>query len=193
MVDLTEVYKLIESAEVQLRDRKFSESIETYRKSVEAIDKLETQHESVAVVGDVEQALTLLKKDLDRKIQEIKVLGKLSAQSSPTEISNTASQEPLMTYRLSGFQNNILAIVRGKTDPKSGVSASEIENSISKEVSQLFKSFAFIDQQKFKEYDNKVEQLVRENRKLTGQIAKLKERWDSLVESARQKRNQQNE
>lgn len=178
---------------MQLRDRKFSESIETYKKSAEAINQLEIQHESIANVGDLEQALNLLKKDLNRKIREIQILGKFSAQSSPVETNDTASHEPMVAYRLSGFQNNILAIVRGKTDPKSGVSASEIENSISKEVSQLFKSFALIDQQKFKEYDNKVEQLVRENRKLTGQIVKLKERWDSLVESARQKRNQQNE
>lgn len=47
------------------------------------------------------------------------------------------------------------------------------------------------EQRRTREYQIKVEHLNKDVKKLSSQNSKLKERWDSLVESARQRKNRQ--
>ncbi|SCU92683.1 LANO_0E01750g1_1 [Lachancea nothofagi CBS 11611] len=176
----------------ELRERKFEDSIKLYSAVLKLIEKLESEHDGFENVEDVQSALSLLKKEIEGKITEVQRLNvqrkTLNAKSSGNE--NRESQAFNGTQV---FCANILNAVRAKTDLKPGISLYELENSVSRELSQLLQGVSLVDQQKFKEYEFKIEQLHRENKQLTSQINKLKERWDSLVESARLKRNLQHE
>ena len=66
-----------------------------------------------------------------------------------------------------------------------------IKNEVAQQFAQFRRELSVYEQKKSRDYEAKSEQVMKENKKLLNQVNRLKERWDSLVESAKQKRNQQ--
>lgn len=69
----------------------------------------------------------------------------------------------------------------------------ELDYRIAQQFSQFRKELALYEQKKSKDYNARLEQAIAENKKLSNQILKLRGRWDSLVESAKQRRSRQHE
>lgn len=65
------------------------------------------------------------------------------------------------------------------------------EMKINLRLEQFKKELVLYEQNKFKEYGMKIDQVAKENKKLSNEIGRLRERWDSLVESAKQRRDKQ--
>lgn len=188
------IYEIIERAELQLRERKLDEATKAYEMSLASIKHFNSENDGPAAIPNVKEAINLLEKDICRRIRDIERLNKLNTQQKVLDNDGARiPYEPMLASRLELFKSNLFNLFKEKTNPRTGVSWSDIEVLFSQEVSQLFASIAVMDQQRYRESDLKIEQLSKENKKLTAHIAKLKERWDSLVESARQKRNQQHE
>ncbi|CEP62558.1 Atg38p LALA0_S05e08306g [Lachancea lanzarotensis] len=194
MSELKDIYELIANAELKVREHNFEESINVYQETVKLIEELESKNEGFKQIEDVKTAIDLLKIDIEGKISELQQL-KLRA-ATPTakpdyvaavELPKASSDSPQT------FVEKILTLVRSKTELKPGVSIYDLESGIAREAAQLLQGLSWVGQQRSKEYEAKIEQMCAENKQLTTQIHKLKERWESLVESARQKRNQQHD
>ncbi|CCD24384.1 Atg38p NDAI_0D00700 [Naumovozyma dairenensis CBS 421] len=95
---------------------------------------------------------------------------------------------------------NLLESIKGQYHLLNGNAKDERKNDEDEFIKQLNTTFesqfdmfrkelGFYEQKKFSEYDTNLDNLIKENKKLLNQIVKLRERWDSLVESAKQRRN----
>ncbi|SCU99265.1 LAFA_0G22980g1_1 [Lachancea sp. 'fantastica'] len=194
MPELKDIYELIANAELKVREHNFEESINVYLETVKLIEEFESKNKGFDQVEDVKTAIELLKIDIESKVWELQQLN-LRAKTPAAKPDNVAAVKNPMTTTESPqtFVENVLNLVRSKTELKPGASVHDLETGIAAETTQLLRGLSWVDQQRSKEYEARIEELCTENKQLTTQIHKLKERWDSLVESARQKRNQQND
>ncbi|AMD20490.1 HDL254Cp [Eremothecium sinecaudum] len=209
MVDLINVYAHIEAGEQYSRDSNYLGTVKEYNKALEKILQLE---DSVEVNEGLKDAIGLLKQDLLVKIKELQHL----QQKRPNNAANSATVTAVMnsgTVRVQGSVNEggnsisisdpFLASIVNKLHMNilqslsqlSGIQVdkTELEQLLMYQIKNLEKEIALFEQRKFREYDSKMEQLIKENKRLSNQVLRLKDRWDSLVESARQKRNQQDD
>lgn len=85
----------------------------------------------------------------------------------------------------SNLNNDIQLKVEGEKIPKNS------EMKINLRLEQFMKELVLYEEKKFKEYGMKIDQVTKENKKLSNEIGRLRERWDSLVESAKQRRDKQ--
>lgn len=176
--------------------------------------QLESGFENEGQKDKVTEAIRLLDEDIVSKIEEIEKLQQYSKQKKAnsqsrvdTPISRDASSlldtntgwsmnlsstslDPMLVSAFNAFQNNLFSILKAEHSGNND-GASSIELRLLQELNQLKKDVCIIEQKKWKDYDVKTELLIKENKKLSNQIIKLRERWHSLVESAKQKRNQQ--
>lgn len=74
------------------------------------------------------------------------------------------------------------------TTPKSN---EEKEQIFIRHIEQFKKELVWYEKKKFSQYDTDLSTLTKENAKLRQQVEKLRDRWNNLVESARQKREHQ--
>lgn len=100
--------------------------------------------------------------------------------------------EPLLVSLVDSLRDNVFDVVKSGyhtniTNAKRK-NLNDFELKIAVVIDQFKKELLIYEQQKFKDYNTKVEQLTLENSKLAMQIAQLKERWDGLVESAKKRR-----
>ncbi|QLQ79151.1 hypothetical protein HG537_0B04990 [Torulaspora globosa] len=98
--------------------------------------------------------------------------------------------EPFLGRILSKLQSNLTTRIEERIKDKDGVS---VESIVNQQLVQFRKDLAVYEQRKIREYTSRLEQANKENRKLSHQIVRLRERWDSLVESAKQRRIRQQE
>lgn len=102
----------------------------------------------------------------------------------------TPNNDPLFLSITNKMQNNLTTTIRKMVSGLNrNISSQALEEQINQHIEQFKKELSWYEQNKFAEYDNKTLQLERENRKLLNQVEKLRQRWESLVESARQRRN----
>lgn len=99
--------------------------------------------------------------------------------------------DPLLNKILNKLQSEMLAKLGEKINDKDFQKGQGIEAIINQNLMQFTKDLALYEQKKYKEFNGRLEKANSENKKLSTQIIKLRERWDSLVESAKQRRTRQ--
>lgn len=198
-----QIYTSIESGEQLLRDNNINESLKEYEK---AFIDLKNSQKDINIQDNVQQAINLLIQDLEVRINELEVLNRqknLRYNQGTTSINNARIQEinrtltsespvtdPLLISITNKLQNNLLQNLT--TNLKCNrLSPQDIEIIVQQQLTQFKREMAIFEQKKFRDFELKFEQMVKENRKLSNQVVRLKNRWDSLVESAKQKRNLQ--
>lgn len=97
--------------------------------------------------------------------------------------------DPVMNAFFSKLQSSMLEIIEEAKDEKTDVN--ELNSTAIFRIDQFKKEMLIYEQRKLREYQMKIEQITQENKKLSIRNAKLKERWDNLVESALQRKNRQ--
>ncbi|CCK68713.1 Atg38p KNAG_0B02700 [Huiozyma naganishii CBS 8797] len=114
-----------------------------------------------------------------------------SEQSGDGEGNNFVS-DPILTGILNKLQTNLFALT---ADTKGvGVDGRGTKNAnleVSHHIEQFKRELSWYEQKKFSEYDSRLERTRKENRKLLQEVEKLKDRWNNLVESAKQRRNRE--
>lgn len=109
--------------------------------------------------------------------------------------NDTASlqMEPFLGRILGMLQNNLITKIEEQMKGKDIKGVSSIEAIVNQQLVQFRKELAVYEQKRIRDFTNRLDQANKENRKLSNQIVKLRERWDSLVESAKQRRTRQQE
>lgn len=97
--------------------------------------------------------------------------------------------DPLLMSILNRLQFNLNNDIQLKTE--GGKNSKNSEMKINLRLEQFKKELVLYEQKKFKEYGMKIDEITKENKKLANEIGRLRERWDSLVESAKQRRDKQ--
>ena len=97
--------------------------------------------------------------------------------------------DPILMSILNRLQFNLNNDMQTKVE--AGKNSKSLEMKINLRLEQFKKELVLYEQKKFKEYGMKIDQVTRENKKLSNEIGRLRERWDSLVESAKQRRDKQ--
>lgn len=98
--------------------------------------------------------------------------------------------DPFLLGIMNKMENNMVAeMTRVQTVSDSKQTQIQIEQAVHKHVEQFKREVAWYEQKKFVEYDTKMKQLEKENKKLQSKVEWLRLRWDSLVESAKERRN----
>lgn len=205
----TQIYDHIEAAEQLSRERNYQSAVKEYEHALTDLQALEKQ---LGTNGKLKHAMILLREDIQIKIKELEQwelrqpsagLGaglspnrKNSPVRGPEATSHLSNgvpiADPFLASIINKLQTNILQTLSqrlaGEGKP---MGKQELEAVVSPQMTQFQKEMTVFEQRKFREYDSKMDQLLKENRKLSNQVIRLKDRWDSLVESAKQKRNQQ--
>ncbi|QLL31638.1 hypothetical protein HG536_0B05020 [Torulaspora globosa] len=101
--------------------------------------------------------------------------------------------EPFLGRILNKLQSNLTLRIEERMKDKDGKNGASVEAIVNQQLVQFRKDLAVYEQRKVREYTSRLEQATKENRKLSNQIVRLRERWDSLVESAKQRRIRQQE
>lgn len=177
-------------------------AIQEYRKAIKQLDYI---NETEDLPENVQYAVTLLHDDILLRVKELGVLQEVQSNSESSESGSNSSisrfvsdgslypngnsvliSDPLLLSITSKLENSVMCLINASEDPGS-VSKTEIMQ----QFSQFKRELTVYEQKKSKDYEGKMEQVIKENKKLSNQVNRLKERWDSLVESAKQKRNQQ--
>ncbi|KAG0662729.1 hypothetical protein C6P45_001056 [Maudiozyma exigua] len=68
------------------------------------------------------------------------------------------------------------------------VQKSLINEEVQQHMEQFRKELSWYEQRRIEEYENRIEQTENDNKKLSLQVERLKQRWDSLVESAKERK-----
>lgn len=97
--------------------------------------------------------------------------------------------DPVLISILNRLQFNLNNDMESKVKEVKNSNNSEMK--INLRLEQFKKELVLYEQNKFKEYGMKIDQVAKENKKLSNEIGRLRERWDSLVESAKQRRDKQ--
>ena len=99
--------------------------------------------------------------------------------------------DPIFTGIINKLQNNIHVAINNNLE-KSNSSLDSQRRIINEEVQQHMEQFkkeiSWYEQRRIMEYENRIEQTENDNKKLTLQVERLKQRWDSLVESAKERK-----
>lgn len=205
---MCKIYEHIEAAENYSRERNYKDTIREYKASLEKLTDLEKGTE---FNKELKNALGLLREDICIKIRELKICG----QKAKTDGSGVPKQggsgsnngigysigsgdsdgeckflDSFLVSIIHKLQHDILEYMSEKFVSVKGFDRSEAEKVVSVLFGKLQRDISIVEQGKFREYDANMKQLVKENKKLCSQVLRLRDRWDSLIESARQKRNQ---
>lgn len=101
------------------------------------------------------------------------------------------NSDPIFTGIINKLQNNINIAIDNNID-KSNSSLDSQRRKINEEVQQHMEQFKkeinWYEQRRIMEYANRIEQTENDNKKLSLQVERLKHRWDSLVESAKERK-----
>lgn len=100
------------------------------------------------------------------------------------------NNDPLFLGIINKLQSNVILSVSNQTKDiqQNEEGTQSIEEKIQQHVEQFRKEVSWYEQKKYEEYENKIQEIERENRKLNLQVDRLKQRWDSLVESAKERK-----
>ncbi|CAH01779.1 Atg38p [Kluyveromyces lactis] len=199
--ELNNVYETIDDAESYIKRNKLSRAIELFEnasKQLDAINSMESLPENI------HNAIVLLREDIDARVKELGMLQEAQSTSESSEIGSNSSlsrfmmdgsfyhngnslflTDPLLSSITSKLENNVIRSITSKQTDK------VIKNEVAQQFAQFRRELSVYEQKKSRDYEAKSEQVMKENKKLLNQVNRLKERWDSLVESAKQKRNQQ--
>lgn len=205
------MYNCIDGADKQTRKGDLSEALEQYRQALELLAGLKCEDTSPEII----HALELLRQDIDSRIKELESLQERRKPlvSQDGTVANSAvslaktrswdnsrnllngmgpSNDPILASILSKLQANLVNSVceQFKDDPHV---VKDLDNRIAQQLARFRKDLALYEQKKSKDYNAKLEQAMAESKKLSNQILKLRGRWDSLVESAKQRRSRQHE
>lgn len=101
--------------------------------------------------------------------------------------------DPLLASILSKLQANLLNSVCEQFQEEDPHVVRDLDNKIGQQLVRFKKELGLYEQKKSKDYNTRLDQAINENKKLSNQILKLRGRWDSLVESAKQRRSRQHE
>lgn len=196
-------------------------ALEQYQRALDQLQELQSQHDASQLEEDIMNAIQLLQEDIASKVRELERMHQLQQQYQKTSAlngnnstilamrtpssstilrnldasgssnNNNLNMDPLLGCITTKLQNSLVSSLLSKFGDT--YDSGELESLMTQHVTQLKRDIAIFEQRKFKDYEVRLEQLIKENKKLSNQIVKLKTRWDSLVESAKQKRNLQNE
>lgn len=183
-----------------------------YKEALTEIDQLlSTLKKNKTVSIELIDSIECLRVNLSKSIFDYSSLSK-QQKSSPTPLlpdmrtllnnsiyPNIQNQEscqidldddPALNMIMNKLQTNVV-----KSLKESEISKGEIQNPNSKlyielnyHMEQFKKELVWYEKKKFQQYDNDMASLLKKNTKLQHQVDKLKDRWDNLVESARQRR-----
>lgn len=103
--------------------------------------------------------------------------------------SNGLIMDPLLVSLVSKLQANLVNGLREEMNDEESFSIQEAETLVSQQIAKFKKELGIYEQKKVKDHNLRLDQAITENKKLSNQIIKLRERWDSLVESAKQRRS----
>lgn len=106
-----------------------------------------------------------------------------------TDITSSTFIDPYTSSMLSKLQNSMVDLIKEAKNQKTDVN--DLVSTALFQIDQFKKEMLIYEQRRTREYQIKVEHLNKDVKKLSSQNSKLKERWDSLVESARQRKNRQ--
>ncbi|AET41371.1 Atg38p Ecym_8075 [Eremothecium cymbalariae DBVPG len=206
-----QIYEHIEIAEQHCIERNYQNASKEYE---HVLEQLESLVKDLALNGDLKRAIMLLKEDIELKVKELEQWDQrkqptpanttqglsTNNKSSPGRVIdmnmhlNNANPitDPFLASIINKLQTNILQVLTQQFAGEAKTAGQkEVSCLVTQQIAQFQKEIAIFEQRKFREYDTKMDQLIKENKKLSNQVVRLKDRWDSLVESAKQKRNQQ--
>lgn len=154
--------------------------------------------------GNIHNAIVLLREDIDIRVKELGMLQEAQSTSESSEVGSNSSlsrfvtdgslyhngnslslADPLLLSITSKLENNIVRLITSTQTDKVN------KTDVVQQFAQYRRELTMYEQKKSKDYEARLEQIMKENKKLLNQVNRLKDRWDSLVESAKQKRNQQ--
>lgn len=190
------------------------EALSKYESALKCLNPEEDDKETERWSPEVVQAIKLLRQDLRERVRDIEALidlqrpstAKSSAISTSVLLSANPSSpnmssirggshaigiqpDPLLVKIMNKLQIDLVAKIDENNDKKS----QKTEAIINQHLIQFMKDLSLYEQKKYKEFNARLEKANNENKKLSNQIVKLRERWDSLVESAKQRRTRQQE
>lgn len=197
------------------------EAINKYKKALESLNPTNENLDSGQLSAEVNHAVELLRQDIDARIRELEsiielqkppskdasAIGSIVLNMNPSMQGMGKSRswqnaregspasglhtDPVLVSILNKLQSNLTTSVTERPNDVDSESAQGIEAQVSQHIARFRRELGLYEQKKFKEYNVKLDQAIKENKKLSNQIVKLRERWDSLVESAKQRRNRQ--
>ncbi|SCU93723.1 LAMI_0E15368g1_1 [Lachancea mirantina] len=193
----------LEAAQLLLRDRRYDKATIMYERALKSTQTLQEISEKEQDSEHVRQALSLVGDDIQNRVKELKLLEQAAQevaqdsqnQSDRSEITAmTALREKSWTDSnfatvIETYRTSLLNLLKVQLETDSRFST--LEDIVNQNVISLLSDMGMLEQRRVAQYEAKVEHLARENKKMSNQIVKLKERWGSLVESARQKRKQE--
>ena len=107
------------------------------------------------------------------------------------ENDKSSNSDPIFMGIINKLQNNInIAITNhiDKSDISNVAQKSLINEEVQQHMEQFRKELSWYEQRRIEEYENRIEQTENDNKKLSLQVERLKQRWDSLVESAKERK-----
>lgn len=167
---------------------------------------------------DVNQALVLLKEDIIMRNRQLDTLIKMKDNNTGLQTNrnipmvnsvilnnnsisnvtdsiwnisnNGAILDPIVNKLMNNVEANLIkSMTKLLKNEKKNCDDEEISSIVNLQVLILKKELNIYEQKKCKEFNLLLEQSINENKKLSNQILKLRERWDSLVESAKQRKD----
>ncbi|KAL3230164.1 hypothetical protein RNJ44_01527 [Nakaseomyces bracarensis] len=222
MTTLNHTYDLIRQAEQKCRNGSLNEASEIFKQALDTLDTdtLNPSNIDGAVLEAVQllrDDLTLRIKELQICIKETPKEEKTieSRKNSASVIHSALTNNNLAASRYwDGSRNNLEGSMNVLTDPvmnsffnklqnsmleiisdakSEGSNVNELNSTAVFRIDQFKKEMLIYEQRKMREHHMKLEQYAQENKRLVIRNAKLKERWDNLVESALQRKNRQQE
>lgn len=104
------------------------------------------------------------------------------------QITNDTTNDPILNNLLLKLNHNLLDTI-GKNNLAHPKDEKDVSSEINRHIDQFKKELYWYEQKKVSEYDIQLKNILQENKKLNIQITKLRDRWNGLVESAKQKRS----
>lgn len=197
-----------------------NESLGRYKHAVDLLNNLEYQGVSLEIVHAVQllrQDLDSRIKELESLIKGQKPVtaatvaagakngsltssvmstAKTRSWDSPRSLGSLTMGppgDPLLASILSKLQANLLNSVCEQFQEEDHHVVRDLDNKIGQQLVRFKKELGLYEQKKSRDYNTRLDQAINENKKLSNQILKLRGRWDSLVESAKQRRSRQPE
>lgn len=198
------------------------QALEKYKAASGVLEVSADDKDNNELSPEVRDAIRLLRQDVNERIRDMETLVEiqkpvasqhvqmpvstlLGMNSSMQAMSKTRSwdggrngndttglqTEPFLGRILNKLQSNLTMRIEERMKDKEGKTS--VETIVNQQLVQFRKDLAVYEQRKVREYTSRLEQANKENRKLSNQIVRLRERWDSLVESAKQRRIRQQE
>lgn len=208
---------MIGKGEHDVAEERISEAIICYKDAnAELVELLSQLKDDQSLDSNIVESVELLKTNVSQVIFDLNNLPK-EQEEPPTakeivncsvlqrrsiireSLNSTTSQRDL--NKLSPENDILLGMIMNKlqkslldtsslftTTPKSNEERAQM---FIRHIEQFKKELIWYEKKKFSQYDIDLTTLTKENAKLQQQVEKLRDRWNNLVESARQKREHQ--